>query len=112
MIKNIVKRLFFPNTYSNDAFIKYLRKNKVLVGENVTIYSPNHTTIDTRKPYLISIGDNCKITKGVTILAHDYSISTVRRVYGLFIGGSLPTSILQLFYRYEFDNSCRYFNRK
>lgn len=46
-----------------------------------------------RKPHLIKIGDYCKITKGVTILAHDYGVSVPRRKYGKFIGGSLPVTI-------------------
>lgn len=87
------KRLIFPNTYSMEAYIDYLRKNKVVLGGNCVIYSPNHTQIDVRKPYLIKIGDNVKITSGVTILAHDYSVSVHRIKFGDFVGGSLPVTI-------------------
>ena len=45
------------------------------------------------KKHLIKIGDYCKITVGVTILAHDYSRSVASRVYGQFVGGSLPVVI-------------------
>ena len=92
-IKTIIKKLILPNTYSQEAYIKYLRKNGVTIGNNVSIYAPNRTSIDIRKPWLVSIGNNCKITSGVTILAHDYSVSVIRRKFGQFIGGSLPVSI-------------------
>lgn len=92
-IKQAIKRYIFPNTYCLDAYLSYLRKSGVVLGKDVTIYAPNHVYIDTRKPYLISIGDNCKITQNVTILAHDYGVSVPRRVYGKFVGGSLPVTI-------------------
>ncbi len=56
-------------------------------------YHASTTKIDTGKPYLIKIGDYCKITRGVTILAHDYGVSVPRRKHGKFIGGSLPVTI-------------------
>lgn len=72
---------------------KYLLSKGVLIGEHTTIYSPNHVSIDTRKPWLIKIGDYCSITSGVHILAHDYSRSVLRKQYGDFVGGSLPVTI-------------------
>lgn len=92
-IKEIVKRILMPDTYSMEAYRNYLRRNGVLIGDHTVVYSPNHTNIDIRKPWLISIGDYCEITKGVTILAHDYSISVPRKMYGEFRGGSLPVTI-------------------
>jgi len=89
----IVKRLLYPNCYSNAAYIKHLRKNKVMIGNNVIFYVPTSNYVDIRKPYLISIGDYCKITRGVCILAHDYSVSVTRRLFGEFVGGSLPVKI-------------------
>jgi acetyltransferase-like isoleucine patch superfamily enzyme len=85
--------ILYPNRYSNSAFIKYLRKNKVVVGNNTVFYSPLSTVVDVRKPYLIKIGNNCKITHGTIILSHDYSIDVCRQVYGEFVGGSLPVVI-------------------
>lgn len=92
-LKRFIKKLIFPNTYSEEAYISFLRSKNIKVGENVRIWSPNHTYIDTTKPYLISIGDYVKITQGVSILAHDYSHSVMRRTFGQFRGGTLPVSI-------------------
>ena len=92
-IQSIIKRIIDPNHASSEAFIDYLRKNGVHIGEHTVIYSPKSTTIDIQKPHILSIGSYCKITSGVVVLAHDYSISVARRVYGDFIGGTAPTRI-------------------
>lgn len=92
-IKNLLKRIIDPNHYSSEAYIQYLRNSGVHIGEKTIVYAPRHTSIDIQKPHLISIGSYCKITTGVIILAHDYSISVARRVFGEFIGGTAPTKI-------------------
>lgn len=53
-------------------FTRKLNKNiaeGLKIGKNVTIM-PN-VSIDDKYPYLISIGDNCSLSNGVLILAHD-----------------------------------------
>lgn len=90
---NIFRKIIFPNTYSQEAYIEYLRKHNILIGEHVSIYSPNHTHIDVMRPFVIKIGDYCKITSDVTILAHNYSISVSRRAFGVFAGGGQPVEI-------------------
>jgi len=70
---NLLKRLLFPNTYNSRAYIKYLQKKHVLIGNNSIIYSPNKVIIDVQRPHMLSIGDYVKISSGVVILAHDYS---------------------------------------
>ena len=92
-LTNIIKWIIDPNHCSNTAYIEYLRRNNVSVGEHTIFYSPRHSSVDIQKPYLVSIGSYCKITTGVIILAHDYSISVARRVFGEFIGGTAPTKI-------------------
>lgn len=50
----------------------FLFKKKLMLEKNIFI-GPN-VTIDTEYPWLISIGKNCYLTKGVVILTHDASI--------------------------------------
>lgn len=92
-IKKYIRKIIFPNTYSSDRYIAYLREKGVSIGENCYIWSPNHTIIDVQNPEMLSIGDYCKITKGVTILSHDYSMSVVRRKYHRHIGYVAKTTI-------------------
>ena len=50
-------------------YIRYLIVNGTVIGKNVTI--AKSAFIDSGYPYLISIGDNCTISDGCVILAHD-----------------------------------------
>lgn len=81
MLKQIIKRILKPHTYSNEAYCGYLRSRGIKVGDNVKFFAPESTTIDLTRPWCLSIGDNAKITANVTILAHDFSYSVLRSVY-------------------------------
>ena len=70
-----------------------MRKSGVEVGKGVVIFSPRYTKIDCSRPWLLSIGDYTKITSGVIILTHDYSLSVMRRKYGEWIGEGRKTTI-------------------
>lgn len=78
---------------SNEKYIKQLRDKGAKIGKNTVFFSPRKTIVDEGKAFLITIGDYCKITSGVTILAHDYSRSVLRYYYGDNIGGSSPVKI-------------------
>jgi maltose O-acetyltransferase len=52
------------------------------VGEDVIIYAPTKTLIDTSYPWMISIGNHVRITQGVVILTHDYSWSVLKIARG------------------------------
>lgn len=92
-MKKLIKKILFPNTYSSKAYIKYLRKKGVKIGDNCYIWSPNHTMIDTQNPCMLEIGDYVKVTYGVKILTHDYSVSVARRFFGEHIGQAKLTHI-------------------
>lgn len=93
MIKEIIKMLIYPEKYSSDAFVRNLRKKGCKIGKGTKIWAPNKTFIDCSRPFLLVIGEYCKITRGVTILTHDYSRSVVRRVYGEILGEAQLTVI-------------------
>lgn len=75
-----------------DLDIEYLRKCGCTIGERVTFFS-NDISIDMTRPFLIEIGDDVKITKGVTILTHGYDFCVLRNVYNETIGSSGKVSI-------------------
>ena len=77
----ILRFLKYPKCHNNEAFVKYLKKHNVKVGKFTQFYSPESIKIDVVNGMFITIGDYCKITSGVRILAHDYSYSVLRRVY-------------------------------
>lgn len=55
--------------YRYRRHIRALIGRGLFLGMNVTIMP--EVWIDTDYPYLISIGDNCSLSKGVRVLAHD-----------------------------------------
>ena len=93
IIKKYISTLLYSERASERDYIEYLKAKKVILGEHVKIWGFRSVYIDDTKPYLIKIGDYVKITKGVTILAHDYSHSVLRRQFGEFRGGTLPVTI-------------------
>lgn len=77
-----------PYTYN-----KLLKIQGVDVGEHTRFFGMNSITIDTQRPWMLKIGDYCKITQGCIILCHDYSRSVIRRKYGEIIGEAKRTII-------------------
>ncbi len=80
-IIKILKIIKYPTKYNSEVFIRHLRKKGCLIGKGTYFFAPEKTYIDTKNGIFIKIGNYCKITKGVEILAHDYSYSVLRRVY-------------------------------
>jgi len=81
-------------TYKKDRLrLEKLMSNGLSVGKNV--YIMEDVEFDRLYPFLINIGDNCRISKGVRILAHDATtfrdlginkIARVNILEGTFIG--------------------------
>ena len=73
--------------------------NKILamegfdIGEGTIFYNISSMTFDRERPWMLKIGKYCKITRGVSILTHDYSRSVLRRAYGEIIGEAKRTVI-------------------
>lgn len=85
-LKEVYKKLLFGYRSSSKSYIKYLRKKGVTIGKNVTFYEPNTSYIDVQKPWLVKIGNNVEIPRGVVILTHDYAWSVIKQIDGRIIG--------------------------
>lgn len=84
---------FFPTFITSELYIEYLTQLGVHVGKGTVIFDSSTVTIDASRPLLMHIGEYCKITQGVVLLAHDYSRSVLRRAYGEIIGEAKKTFI-------------------
>lgn len=73
MIKKVIKKILHKNTYSSEAYTRYLQSKGVTVGEGTHFFAPHTNSIDVGRGSYIKIGKYCCITQGVQILAHDYS---------------------------------------
>ena len=103
MINKILRKLLYGNKADSKTYIEYLRSLGMKIGEETTIYVPTNTT----RPWLISIGNNVKITENVTILTHGFDWSVLKGVYGDILGSGGCGNWQQRFYRYEVNNPKR-----
>lgn len=83
----LLKRLALGKKSDSENYIRYLRKIGVLVGDKCQIFSPLRTVIDEQNPHMLEIGNNVKITAGVTILTHDFSWCVTSGLEGHILGG-------------------------
>ena len=86
MIKKLVNKfLYYWNRRNGNAFIEYLRRKGVLIGEGTLIKSPLTINIDVTRPELLEIGENVLLHRYMTILTHDYASRVFTNLYGDFI---------------------------
>lgn len=90
IIKRIIRRTV---RVTSEDLLTELKKGGAEIGKGVIVFDPNHSVIDGTRPWLLKIGSYTKITRGVVILTHDYSLSVMRRVYGEWIGEGEKTII-------------------
>ncbi len=82
LLKKLIKGLFIKMNLqmTHKQKIEILRKRGLRVGKNVMIHP--EASIDYNFCYLISIGDNSVISRGVRLLAHDNSAAMHTGWYG------------------------------
>ena len=88
-----IRLKYFSRFAGKYDFNKILKASGIDVGDHTIFYDPNSMSIDRQRPWMLHIGDYCKITKGTVILTHDYSRSVLRRKYGDIIGEAGETYI-------------------
>lgn len=92
-IRDIIRKVILRHQTDSDSYINYLKKIGVTVGERVTVFEPRKVYIDETRPFLISIGNDVKITNGVTILTHGYDWNVLEGVYNKVLGSAGKVTI-------------------
>lgn len=87
IIKTIAKKCWL-RCIDSDAFVIYLRKNGVSIGDKVNFRYPEHTTIDLTRPSLVEFGNNIDINDNFTVLTHDFGTYALRGKYKDFVNSS------------------------
>lgn len=87
-LKALLRKMIYRHRASSEDYIKWLCGQGMRIGEGTKIYDPLMTVIDETRPWMVSIGKNCNITAGVTILTHDYGWSVLKGYYGEVIGSA------------------------
>ncbi len=72
-----------------DSYVSYLRSRGMRIGKGTKIFaSPRNVLIDSTRPWLIEIGNDVQITRGVIILTHGYDWSVIKGKYGEVLGSA------------------------
>ena len=96
---NPLKRFRWYKKKMATSMLDDLREKGAKIGEDILIYSPRTTMIDSTCAYLLSIGDHVRITNGVRILTHDYAWSAAKGyasdavMAGAILGAQSPVTI-------------------
>ena len=87
-IKKMIRKLIFGYRCDSDTYLAHLRASGMRIGERVRVFEANKTYIDETRPFLVEIGDDVQITRGVTVLTHGYDWSVLKGVYGDVLGSA------------------------
>lgn len=93
-IKTFLKKLIYGDMATGEAYLDSLRRKGASIGEGTTLFcSPRDCCVDAQNPYLLTIGRNVQITRGVVMLTHDYSWSVIKGRFGEVCGGQFPLTV-------------------
>lgn len=93
MLKNIIRKLLLGHKADSESYIRYLWSKGMRIGAGTVIYDPRNVLIDETRPWLVEIGRNVQITRGVTLLTHGYEWSVLKGVYGEVLGSAGKVTI-------------------
>ena len=87
-IKRFIRKLILGYRSDSESFLNHHRQLGARIGVRTKVYEPRRTFIDETRPFLIEIGDDVQITRGVTILTHGYDWSVLKGMYGEVLGSA------------------------
>lgn len=87
------RRMIERERASSEVYTKFLKKKGVRIGDGTYFYAPKSVEIDITRPYLIEIGKNVHITRGVVMLTHGYDWAVLRGIYHEMIGSAAKITI-------------------
>lgn len=91
---SFAKRVVQGYRATSESYVSYLRSIGVEIGDDVVIFSPGSTNIETLNPHLLTIGSHVAMTGPVTILTHDYSVGVTKIwSHGNVLGSQKPVII-------------------
>ena len=87
-LTSFIRKIVYRHRADSDTYVKYLQSKGAKIGERVTIFEPHLTRIDDTRAFLISIGNDVKITVGVTMLTHGYDWNVLSGIYKDVLGSA------------------------
>ena len=87
-LKGFVRKLIWGHRSDSKSYLDYYAKRGMKIGERVRVYEATKTYIDETRPWLISIGNDVVIARGVTILTHGYDWCVLAKMHGTVLGSA------------------------
>lgn len=88
LIGRLRRRIRYGAQTDSEIYLNRLRGMGMKIGENTVVFAPGTVSLDETRPWLIEIGSNVQITKGVTVLTHGYDWSVLKGAYGEILGSA------------------------
>lgn len=88
LFKTIYKYILRGPKATSNSYIRFLKRKGVKIGDGCVFHDPNTCFVDIDKPYMVTIGNDVHITRGVTIIAHGYDWIVLHKKYGGFYGSA------------------------
>ena len=93
-IKNLIRRMVYGNLPETSThFVDRMRAMGMRIGQRTVFFDPRSCLLDTTRPWLIEIGDDVQITRGLTLLTHGYDWAVMKGMYGHVLGSSGKVTI-------------------
>jgi acetyltransferase-like isoleucine patch superfamily enzyme len=83
LISSILLKIYMLDSR---LYTSFLKKKGITIGEGTTFFG--HVTVDTQRPCLVEIGQNCNLSNGVVITTHGYDWAVLREKFGEMLGSS------------------------
>lgn len=83
-----VKRRFASHVMISTEYVDYLRSCGCDIGSNTFFQSPQTACVDTTRPTLVTIGNNCTFLENFVLLTHDNVTRCLGRVFHEFLPSS------------------------
>lgn len=85
--------IFSSHTITSSEYVDYLRACGCKVGDNTFFQSPQTATVDVTRPWLVTIGDNCRFLENFVLLTHDNVTRCLGNVFHEFLPSSGAVTI-------------------
>lgn len=89
-IRKLIRRLVNGKPID---YVEHLRSLGVRIGERTVFYDSHNSLVDVTRPWLVEIGNDVQITRGVIILTHGYDWSVLKGLYGHVLGSAGKVTI-------------------
>ena len=87
-IRKFIRKLILRHRSDSESYKNYCRSLGMRIGERGGLYEPTKIYLDETRPWLINIGDDVVIARGVTVLTHGYDWCVLAGMHDTVLGSA------------------------